>query len=318
MCSSDLLTSACAASCVAMAADAPKTFDVPADGRMTVSVNDRTLEAFSSPGMPTSLSITRAVASTMFGGDAEAKADRAARRFKLVSVSRNPDAKVGPVLVKGFFMDARVQVGPYAGKAPIKWSQTDAYGFADVLAGPYAIPAPVVRYHLHNAGGPEDTSSLPLMPPSAWWVAATYKDIGGKRIKFALAPQFATSVASAAAGAAISAELGGALSGSEERVLISHGVARPTRMMRLNVPLRLGPISLNQLLVRIADHGSAASIPKDADPAETTGDVVVRGKRRPSHASYIVYLGADALQGCSSITYDKPRHLIDLSCAGPR
>lgn len=151
--------------------------------------------------------------------------------------------------------------------------------------------------------------------PDTWWVAATSKTIGGKSITFAFAPQFAKTVASAAAGAAISTELGGTFTGAAQRVIISHGVERPARMMRLTGSLDLGPVNIDRLLVRTADFGSASSIrDEEADPSKMTDDIVVNGKRTPSRASYIVYIGADALRGCASITYDKPNRLIQLMC----
>ena len=72
---------------------------------------------------------------------------------------------------------------------------------------------------------------------------------------------------------------------------------------------------MDRLLVRTADFGSANSL-KDEEPHpfEMTDDVVVHGKRKPSRAAYIVYVGADALRGCASVTYDKPRHLIQKTC----
>ena len=171
-----------------------------------------------------------------------------------------------------------------------------------------------MRYRLRKASGTEREISVPLLPDT-WWVAATSKTIGGKSVRFAFAPQFATTVASAGAGAAISAELGGALTGAAQRVVISHGVERPVRAMRLTRPLDLGPVSIDRLLVRIADFGSANAIPdEEPDPSELTDDIVVNGKRKRSRASYIVYVGADALRDCASITYDKPRHLIQLMC----
>lgn len=289
--------------------------DVPPDGKTKVSVAGRAIDAFSGPGMPSILSLRRSVALDMFGAESEVQQERSSKRFKIISVSANPDAKVGPVLVKGFFFKADVAVGGQATNGTVKWSMSDAYGFADALAGPYAIPGPIVRYTLRKATGTERTGSLRLLPVGAWWVASTDMQIGGKWIRFAFAPHFPTSVASAAAASVISAEFGGSMSGSTQRTLISHGVDRPTRMMRLDRPVSLGPVNVDRLLVRTADYGSAGSIPdNDIDPSEMSGDIIVNGRRSASRPSYVVYVGADALQGCASITYDKRRHRIDLAC----
>ena len=288
-----------------MASEAEHVIDVPPNGKLQVSVNGQTVDTFSGSGMPSVLSLRRSVALGLFGPNAEQERAKAARRFQLISVSRNPDNKVGPILVKGYTQNADLTVGCHTSRVATKWSRADAYDFADGLAGPYALPAPVVRYRLREANGAERTSSIP----------ATSKMIGGKSIKFAFAPQFATTVASGAAGAAINEELDGALSGTPQRVMISHGVERPARVMRLNRTLDLGPVSIDRLLVRTADFGSANSIrDEEPDPSEMTDDIVVNGKRKPSRAAYIVYVGADVLRGSASITYDKPRHLIHLMC----
>lgn len=289
---------------------------IPPGGKTKVSVDGRSIDAFSGPGMPSILSLRRSVALDMFGVEAERQQERSSKRFKIISVSANPDAKVGPVLVKGFFSKADVAVGTQATKGTVKWSLADAYGFADALAGPYAIPTPIVRYTLRKPTGTERTGVVRLLPPTAWWVAATDMQIGGKWIRFAFAPHFPTSVASAAAASLISAEFGGTMSGNAQRTLISHGVDRPTRKMRLDRPLSLGPVNIDRILVRTADYGSAGSIPDDdIDPSEMAGDIIVNGKRSASRPSYVVYIGADALQGCASITYDKRRHLIELACS---
>ena len=218
-------------------------------------------------------------------------------------------------MVRGWSRDARVTLGHHSGTASVKWSRVDAYDTADALAGPWAIPFAVVRYPLHPAVGGEATVSLPLSSDSSWWIATTPRTLGGKTIQFALAPQFPTSVASAAAGAAISRELGGTLTGEPERVLVSHGVHRPARAMRLDRPLALGPLHVDGLLVRTADYGPSGVIRDEfVDPAEAPDAVVIRGRRKPTRASYTVYLGADALAGCPAVAYDKPPRLIQLTC----
>ena len=78
----------------------------------------------------------------------------------------------------------------------------------------------------------------------------------------------------------------------------------------------LGPLRLSDLLVRTHDYGAATDIdPSEADGLETeTRDVVVKGKRAKSKPSYVVYIGADMLKDCSSITYDKPGQTVTLRC----
>ena len=110
--------------------------------------------------------------------------------------------------------------------------------------------------------------------------AATCKMIAGKSIQFAFAPELATTAVSASAGA-ISEKLDGALSCARQRVIIPHAVECLARAMRFSRTLDLGPVSVDRLLVRTADFGSANSIrDKEPDPSETTDGIVVNGKRK--------------------------------------
>lgn len=303
-----------ALACAAVAQDGAEVFDVPSDGRLTVAVNGRSMEAFSAPGMPSVLSLRRSVALAALGNGAEEPNEPVSFLFGLLSFVRGSDSRIGPTLIKGHVKEATLTLGPYTGTASVKFSDVDTYDTADALAGPWAIPFPVVRYQLHAPVDGERTLSVPLASETNWWIATTVRRMGGKKVDFALAPHFATTVASSAAGAAMARELGGTLDGPPERVLVSHGVVRPARAMRLDRPFQLGPLSIDQLLVRTTDYGTSGVI-KDSyvDPSEAPGDIVVKGQTK-SRASYTVYIGADALAGCSSITYDKPRRMIHLTC----
>lgn len=287
---------------------------VPADGRLKVSVDGRPLEIFSGPGMPSVLSLRRSLALSLFGVAAEQRQERAARKFRILSISTNPDARIGPALVKGYTARAAVDFGAGATRTKVKWSRLDAYGHADALGGPYAIPSPIVRYHLRAQSGAERVESLRLLPASAWWVAATELTIGGKSIRVALAPHYPTTIASAAAAALIGAAHGGTLTGAPHRAALSHGVDRPARMMRLKTPPTLGPLVIDHLLARTADYGSMDAVAENIDPSEITDDIVVTARRTATTPAYLVYIGADALNGCASITYDKPRRQIRLAC----
>lgn len=287
--------------------------DVPADGKLTISVDGRLVDVFSNPGMPSTLSLRRRIALDVV--DAAADRERFSSRLRILSFGGNPNSRIGTTLIRGYLSTAVVSLGLHVKKSTVKWSLTDAYDFADGLAGPYAIPSSIIRYQLRKATGTERRLSLRLLPATAWWVASTDRQIGGKQILFAFAPHFAETVASAAAAEAISSEFGGELDGVTRSVVISHNVQRPVKPMRLLRPVILGSVRIRRLLVRVADYGTVGSIPDATiDPSESGGDVVVTGRRIRSRPSHLDYLGADALQNCSSITFDKTRHMIDLDC----
>lgn len=97
---------------------------------------------------------------------------------------------------------------------------------------------------------------------------------------------------------------------------ISHDVDRLVRGISLALPLKIGAAGLDQLLVRTRDYGSVATIAEaeQVDPTNDTEEIVVTGKRKESRPSYLVYLGSDYLNLCSSIVYDKIEMIIVLSC----
>jgi hypothetical protein len=263
--------------------------------------------------MPNVLSISKAFATRSFGIEiANMRGD-----------DRKIRQRIGPVEVAGRARQALVSGPGMSGLGSqivtdVSWFETDTYDFADALAGPYALPYPVVRYQLQLPKPGEVEFSLPLAPSSRWWIAATPLNVGKQTVYLAFAPHFKTSVASAGAGAVISALHDGQFSGTASPVIISHNVQRPARRVLFGQPLRLGGLSLPSLLVRTRDYGSSGSI---FDPAEASGataakgdSILVKAKRTSSRAIYVVYVGADALSGCSSITYNKAAQTITLRC----
>jgi hypothetical protein len=104
-------------------------------------------------------------------------------------------------------------------------------------------------------------------------------------------------------------------SGEIEQIEITHRVKRPGRTVLLASPLQIGPITISKFLARTRDYGNVASIRDPSEDDGLTNDaIVVKGKRASGSPLYFVYLGADALAGCSSIIFDKPTRKIRLSC----
>ncbi len=287
--------------------------EVPADGRVTVTVDGHAIPARIGPGLPTFLYLPRARAEALFGDDAKIGGGG----FKLFSMGPASSARIGPVRVPGRVQRVMLGVGDTPPESQwVKWFETDAYPGDEALGGPHVLPDPIVRFTLRPTQAGEGEATLKLAPRYGWWLASVEVPIGGQHILFAFAPQFPRTVASAAAGAAIGRAQGAQFDGAVEQVLISHGVRRPARPVRLTRPLMLGPLRLTDLLVRTHDYGAATDIdPSEADGLDAaTRDVVVKGKRAKSKPSYVVYIGADMLKDCSSITYDKPGQTVTLRC----
>jgi hypothetical protein len=295
----------------------PPIIDVAADGRLDLTINGTAVTAYASPGMPSAVTVSQQFARTLFGEPAMTFApSQAPGLFGLSLDPRRRQSRIGSVRIDG--RAEQVALGFPFGAVPAwaVWHAADTYDRADLLLGPHALPSAVVRFQLRPEQPGEQSFILPLDDANRWWLATTTLVVDGHELRFALAPQFATSVASAAAGAALARTYGGGFAGDVRPVLIAHGVARPVRQLAFDRALRIGGLALPAVLVRTRDYGSTEGIGEQAndDPSEDAGDIVVTGRRQRSAPLYVVYVGADALSGCSSITYDKDAKLIRLAC----
>lgn len=220
-------------------------------------------------------------------------------------------------------MPSTVGIGGQIEKSYVSWYRESAYEFGEGLAGPYALPAQNIRYTLADLRDGEMTHAFPLLSKWRWWLASTSQDINGKTVIFAFAPQFERTTASAAVGALLAESHEGRFTTERMTVVISHGVARPARELNLKRPLVIGSFRISSLLVRSTDYGDTSNILGTADlkNANNSGDqeestIKVTGKsvKMLSSKSYLVYLGRDVLDSCSSITYKKSSKIIELSC----
>jgi hypothetical protein len=285
------------------------SIDIAANGRLTLTVDGRPISARAGPGLSSRLHLRRADAAALFGPtalDFETHGDwpgafRAAER-------------VGPVVARGHRASALLAVGGTPHPANVEWFQIEVAD-GPALLGPYAIPATVVRFALRDTQPGERSFTLPLDPENnGWGIASTSLMAGRQSVRFAFAPHFPRSVASAAAGGALARAQGGRFMGMPEPVLISHGIARPARPVRLDRALMIGPVRLIDVLVRTLDYGTAAGIADQVEEADNPADILVTGRTDRQAPNYIVYLGADVLGGCSSISFDKTAMTVTLSC----
>ncbi|WP_394653922.1 hypothetical protein, partial [uncultured Sphingomonas sp.] len=81
-------------------------------------------------------------------------------------------------------------------------------------------------------------------------------------------------------------------------------------------PLRIGPVALSSLSVRVADYGRADKLqtlaPNELDATDET--VVVRAKPEAPGAVRLLRVGREALTGCVSITVDMRKRVMTLRC----
>ncbi len=208
--------------------------------------------------------------------------------------------------------------GGKAHKHRVIWAPRAFATGVEGAMGPGGLDEPVVRFVLRLAMAGERTVSIPVAPAGglfgSWLPMAGQVDVGGLPLRVRFAPYLAKSVATAGAAAQMAEALGGRLEDGTGTAEIAFGLMRPVRGMALARSLVIGPLALPRMAVRTADIGGVNGLPTTAEAVEADLDeivVVAKGKRAPGSMT----LGADYLDRCSSIVFDKPARMIRLTCA---
>lgn len=225
---------------------------------------------------------------------------------------------VGPQEVPGRTAVGRIAVGDGARprKRRIGWTGRTYLQGADGVIGPGGVPEPVVRFVLRPSLPGERTITLPLEDEGGlfggWGGSYALIDLAGQPLRIRFNPHEPRTLATAGAAVRIANAQEGVVSGEASPMHIAFGISRPVRTMRLGRPLAVGPLTLTELGVRTSDFGNTSTIREEGgDPDE----VVVTGDRRRSSRWDRLALGADQLARCSSITFDKRRREVRLTCA---
>lgn len=192
---------------------------------------------------------------------------------------------------------------------------------ADGSIGPLGLPQERVVFLL----GPTDPTDVASKAPlsgnvdGSGFVGFRVGD-GGMAVTFDVEDGERYPVASAAAGALIARTFGGQVSGPSWDVEILMGVKRPVRLLTLERPLVVGPLSFSAIAVRVRDRidasGRGSSIADaDADAVADPSEVVVATTARNAPKPiYTLSIPRASLARCSRLTYDKPAAKIELLC----
>ena len=221
---------------------------------------------------------------------------------------------IGHERIYGRTQVARFDWGAAAsGKRRVGWMSRVYALAADGTIGPAGVPEPIVRFVLRPAQPGERTVALPMAGGSGrfgdWMLMGASITVGGETLIVRFDPDHPHSLATAPAAARLAAAYGGTLTAATARQEIAFGVERPLRVMALARPLAVGPLTLSTIAVRVTDGGGANTIPEaGADPNEV---VVTGGKKQPPGS---MTLGADQLDRCSSLVFDKAARQVRLTC----
>lgn len=212
--------------------------------------------------------------------------------------------------------------GAKPAKRRIGWTPRSYAAGVDAVVGPAGLEEPVVRFVLGPMRPGERTVALPMArtpwPFGNWFGLRAQLTVGGDTLLVRFDPHHRRSVANALAAQRLAATLGGRFDGPASAQEIAFGIERPVRPMALARPLVVGPLSLNRLGARTVPDftgGSTAAIGEAGDPEEVVdpADVVVTAKRQKRRPGTLT-LGADQLDRCSSLVFDKPKREIRLTC----
>lgn len=186
----------------------------------------------------------------------------------------------------------------------------------DGSIGPWALPQSRVTLQFGSTDDTSQRHDFPLFGGINSSSFTGYKEESfGMAIGFDLDDPTAHPIASAASGAAIARAYGGTLSGATWDVEILLGVKRPVRLMTLQRPLVIGPLSMTQIAVRVRDRvdsaGRGESIP---DNSEDPSEIVVSAKKKGPGPAFTLSIPRATLAQCSRLTFDKAATRIELWC----
>jgi hypothetical protein len=221
--------------------------------------------------------------------------------------------RVGPNRINGKSGVTRYTVGGRAIKRRVGWFERDVAPGFDGLLGPMAIDYPIVTQRLRpSVAGERDIifnmGSLGYSGVGVFFRAKPFTYL-------IFDPTAPTTIINAPFANELARILRGHFEGTVHDRVVAFGVSRPVRNIEFGTPLMLGvsPLSipLHRADVRTLPGEATDAIPEqEPDPDEI---IVVAPGQVDNRPRYIV-VGADALRNCSSITFDKRKRQIRLSC----
>ncbi|MDA9918370.1 hypothetical protein N9D37_00580 [Erythrobacter sp.] len=194
-------------------------------------------------------------------------------------------------------------------KNRIFWFERDWTKVGEGRMGPGLMPQDIVTYRLSESQPNEQTIALPFVKHGR----AGYRSetvIDDITIPVILTFDRPETMVTASTGALMASFYGGQMSGDPRDIELEMSFMRPARSMEFAAPIMIGELALSDVVVRTTDTGSTANIPdKDQDPNEIV--VTAKSKRKPLHG---IFLGTASFANCSTLTFDKKRDEIRLTC----
>jgi hypothetical protein len=243
----------------------------------------------------------------------------AAARLGLVGNSRR-GWLFGPVEVEGVAGMQRVDFGLGPVPLPIAWTPHQTSRVADGVIGVHDLPHRRVTFALAEPAAGETWHRFPLTRTGGRGDTRIGTEVlaGKKLLTVIFVPERSENVVTAPTANFIATHFeGGFAPGSDGSVELSFGVRRPTRTMRLAIPLMLGEFPIEQFAVRVEDYGNPSRVGEigENDPRFEKGRILVSRRKGKGKPDLLTRIGRDQIAHCSRITYDLEWSEIRLSCA---
>ena len=224
-------------------------------------------------------------------------------------------AIIGPEKVMGTSAVHRVDYGVGEKKQRLFWADRDSSTVADGIISPASLPYKRVRFVFSEPRSGEIVRKLPLDNfgfLGRLGVGTTVKLLDeNMQVQFSLERDEA--LVSAPTGNWLAQNRDGKFTGPATSTLISYGIKRPTRPMRLASPIELGSFALAEIDVRVSDFGDATGISEMDAPVGDSEEIVVVGKKDRDINPRIT-IGRRFFNGCSNLLYDFDKREILISC----
>ncbi len=215
---------------------------------------------------------------------------------------------------------AAFAVGGVAQKGRALWFPQAPPKPGDGSIGPWGLAQPRVTFTFGDAGdaGEQQRNDFPLFGNVNNYSLTVYRDAAfGTVVEFDLDSASLYPIASAAAGGAIAAAYGGALSGPSWDVEILFGIKRPVRLLTLDRPFRIGPLSFTKIAVRVRDRidaGGLGAAITDADTVEDPAEIIVSAKVKGPPPVFTFRIPRAGMAACTRLSFDKAARRIELWC----
>lgn len=178
--------------------------------------------------------------------------------------------------------------------------------------GPATLPEAIVTFRIAPSAAGEQVISLP-MDDQGLRGMVTHFTVGDERVAAYFSFERGETMMPASTGVLLANAYGGKLTGEPQEIPIELGVSRPVQPMVFDSPIMLGTLPVTSFVVRTKDTGSIGDIPLEADAPIDESEIVVTADSKRKVRHHII-VGLDSLQGCSTLTFDKPAKRIRLSC----